>query len=721
MDHYPPAHREDIVELLPADDPVVEVADPYRWLEDADSANSERWYRDQDELFRATASHWSTRAAFEARIRELLDVGYQGGPTFRQATDRVFSMRRMPGEEHGRLLVREGQDEPRVLVDPMQLDPTGATTLDSYRPSHDGRLLAYQLSTGGDEESLLRVMDVATGEIVDGPIDRCRYSPIAWLGDNDAFYYVRRLDPALLPENERAYHRRVYLHRLGTSPLEDVEIFGAGRAITSYYGVGVSFDGRWMTLSAAEGTDPRNDLWLADLRDADPADPPLRAVVEGQDAQTSPHPGRDGFLYLATDLEAPRGRLVVTELAHPTRQHWRTLIPERADEVLEDFVLLDGGRLAQAPVLVASWTRHATARITTHDPATGAQTGEISLPGVGTIGALSGRPGGGDECWFAYTDYATPTRILHLDGTTGVVSEWARPPGEVDLPDVATTQLDFPSRDGTTVRMFVVARQDLLDQNAAPREARPCILYGYGGFGHTMSPGYSASILSWVEAGGVYAVAGLRGGNEEGEAWHRDGMLANKQHVFDDFLAAADALVETGWTSVDRLGISGGSNGGLLVGAALTQRPDAFAAVVCSAPLLDMVRYQLHGLGVSWTGEYGDAAKLEELRWLLAYSPYHHVTHGVRYPATLFTVFAGDTRVDPLHAAKLAAALQHATASPIDEAPILVRREVGVGHGARAVSRSVNLSADTMAFRAHHTGLESATAETDPALTDETD
>jgi prolyl oligopeptidase len=295
--------------------------------------------------------------------------------------------------------------------------------------------------------------------------------------------------------------------------------------------------------------------------------------------------------------------------------------------------------------------------------------------------------------------------VYRYDARSGEVSRWAQAPGAVEVPDVLTRQVTFTSRDGTEVRMLVISAGDG-NQDGRPAHPRPAILYGYGGFGISMAPAYSASILAWVEAGGVYAVAALRGGGEEGEDWHRAGMREHKQSVFDDFHAAAEALIAGGWTTPEQLGISGGSNGGLLVGAALTQRPDLYRAVVCSAPLLDMVRYERFGLGQTWNDEFGTAADPVELRWLLGYSPYHQVRPGTRYPATLFTVFDNDTRVDPVHAWKMCAALQHATSAPWPERPILLRREREVGHGARAVSRSVMLSADTLAFLAAQTGLD---------------
>jgi prolyl oligopeptidase len=343
-----------------------------------------------------------------------------------------------------------------------------------------------------------------------------------------------------------------------------------------------------------------------------------------------------------------------------------------------------------------------------HELATGdrlpSAAGAVPLPGLGSVGGLISRPEGGHETWFSYTDHTTLPHVYRFDGRDGSVALFSSPPGVVaDVPAVSARQVAFTSRDGTTVRMFVLTRADLVAVDASPTQPRPTVLYGYGGFGVPLTPGYSASILAWVEAGGVYAIANLRGGAEEGEAWHRDGMLGNKQNVFDDFHAAAETLVAQGWTTPGQLAISGGSNGGLLVGAALTQRPELYAAVTCSAPLLDMVRYEKFGLGATWNVEYGSADDPEQLDWLLSYSPYHHVVEGVEYPAVLFTVFDGDTRVDPLHARKMCAALQHATSSG---RPVLIRREKDVGHGARALSRSVDLSADTIAFTAYWTGLQ---------------
>ena len=688
---YPPARREDLTEDILGH----RISDPYRWMEEAGPERAD-WLAAQGELFAAQRAGWPGRDRLAARVRELLNVGYEGTPAWRG--ERRFFTRREPGQEHAVLYTQAADGPARVLVDPMAIDPSGLTTLDAWQPDKEGRLLAYQLSAGGDEESLLRVLDAATGSVVDGPIDRCRYSSVGWLPGGKAFYYTRRLPPASVPPGESQYHRRVYLHQVGTPAEEDVLIFGEGRDKTDYYGASVSRDGRWLFLSASRGTAPRNDLWLADLTSSDPAAPELRVVQEGVDAQTGVRAGRDGRLYVFTDLGAPRGRIAVADPAtvgHPA--DWWDLIREDPEAVLHGYAILDGAELAR-PVLVASWARHALSEITVHDLASGDVIDRVRLPGLGTAGGLSERPEGGHEAWFGYTDYTTPPLMLRFDARDSSVHVWATAPGAVAVPPVTARQVTYPSADGTLVRMLVISG------TAAPAQPRPALLTGYGGFDISLTPGYSATALAWVEAGGVYAVANLRGGSEEGEEWHRAGMLEHKQNVFDDFRCAAEALIRDGWTTPGQLAISGGSNGGLLVGAALVQRPPLYAAVVCSAPLLDMVRYERFGLGLTWNVEYGSASDPEQLDWLLSYSPYHHVAPGTAYPAVLFTVFSNDTRVDPVHAYKMCAALQDATSSGPSR-PVLLRAEGQVGHGARAVSRTAELAGDTLAFAARYTGL----------------
>ena len=709
MTSYPDAPREDLVETIHGR----QVADPYRWLEDPDSDRTRAWLAAQQDLHARYEATVPGRDKLTERLGELLGAGEVSPPAWRG--ERQFFTRRAPGQEHAVLYTVSPAGAERALIDPSMLDPTGVTTLDTWQPDHEGRLLAYQLSAGGREESVLHVLDIGTGEDVDGPIDRCRYSDVAWLPGGGAFYYTRRLAPDAVPAGEEQYYFRVYLHQVGAPADEDVLIFGDGLEKTNYYGVAVSHDGRWLTLTASAGTAPRNDAWIADLAASPPQAPNLQAVQEGVDASTWPRPGRDGRLYMLTDRDAPRGRIVVAEPgdpAFPEYASWQELVPEDRDAVLTGLAILDGPGLEQ-PVLLLARARHAISEVSVHDLAFGDQLGQLELPGLGTVSGLTDRPEGGHEAWFAYTDYTTPGVVLHYDAAAGTTQEWQRAPGAVAVPAVTADQIAYTSADGTTIRMVVVSgstkkptRQGTgSSQPLVPERTRPAILYGYGGFNVSLTPAFSAAILAWVEAGGVYAIAGLRGGSEEGEQWHRAGMREHKQNVFDDFRAAAQKLIDDGWTTSDQLTVWGGSNGGLLVGASITQRPDLCAAAVCSGALLDMVRYERFGLGETWNDEFGTVADPSEFGWLISYSPYHHVRPGVRYPAVLFTISDGDTRVDTMHARKMCAAMQYATASPQAGRPVLLRNEAQVGHGARSLSRAIALSAETLAFAAEQTGL----------------
>ncbi|MGH3941877.1 MAG: prolyl oligopeptidase family serine peptidase [Pseudonocardiaceae bacterium] len=679
---YPPAERHAVVDRLHGH----LVHDPYRWLEDSASPETKRWLAAQDGLWQSHAAALPGRDRLHARVAELSSTGMIMAPMWRG--ERQFSLRQTAEQEYAVLYTAGLDGVEEVLVDPVAIDPGVVTTLDMWQPDQRGRLLAYQLSRRGEERSELYVLDVDTRLVVDGPIDRCRYSPVAWLPGGGAFFYVRAVP------GEVAYSRRVYLHRVGTPAETDALIFGSGRDETTSYGLGISEDGRWLVISASCGAS-HNDLWLADLSTSAPEEPDLRVIQEGMDAQTVVDVGRDGRMYILTNLASPRGRLCVGDPAHPGADTWRDLVKSDPAAVIGGFTILDGPDL-ERPVLLVCWIRHAISEISIHDLVTGERLGNVPLPGLGSIGSISAHPTGGHEAWFTYTDSVTPVSVHRYDARTGETTLWARAPGAVAVPDVEARHITYASADGTPVRMVALAKPS----SAGPR---PTILYGYGGFGLPLTPTYSSYALAWVEAGGVFVTANLRGGGEEGEQWHRDGMLERKQNVFDDFIAAAERLIADGWTTAEQLGISGESNGGLLVGAALTQRPDLFAAAVCSAPLLDMVRYERFGLGPSWTGEYGSASDPDQLSWLLAYSPYHHVRDAVDYPAVLFTVFGSDSRVDPLHARKMCAALQSVTAGA---RPIVLRHESDVGHGARAVSRAVGLAADMLAFLAAHTGLE---------------
>ncbi|MBM7807986.1 prolyl oligopeptidase [Geodermatophilus bullaregiensis] len=685
---HPHAEKLDLVEDLHGH----RVADPYRWLEDADDPRTRTWTAAEDALAADVLGALPLRADFTARLERLVHAGAVGVPVHRGG--RAFSTRRDPGQEHAVLRVREPDGTVRVLVDPMAVDPSGTTTLDAWSPSWDGDRLAYQLSTGGDEESRLYVLDVATGEQLDGPVDRCRYSPVAWLPGGEELFYVRRLAPGQVPAGEEQFHRRVWRHRVGADPGDDVLVHGEGLDPTNYYGVRTSADGRWLVVLASAGTAPRDDVWLADLG----GDAVLRELQVGVDAQTAAWVARDGRLWLMSDRGTPRWRLAVADPADPatwTPAAWRDVVPQSDDGVLTDVALVDApdGSLQ----VLAVHSVDATDRLSVWAGDGSGRRAEVTGLGVGSVSGVSAPPEGGTRAWVGYTDHATPPSVLRWDAAEPTaLAEDERAPVTGEVPAVTVVETHATSADGTPVHLFV------LSAAGAPDTPRPAVLYGYGGFNVALTPSYSAQALAWVAAGGVWAVANLRGGSEHGEEWHRAGMRERKQNVFDDFAAAGEHLVAESWTTHAQLAVMGGSNGGLLVGATLTQRPDLAAGVVCSAPLLDMVRYERFGLGRTWNDEYGTADDPVELGWLLGYSPYHAVTEGTAYPAVLFTTFESDTRVDPLHARKLAAALQAATAS---DAPVVLRRETSVGHGARAVSRTVGLAADQLAFLAAATGL----------------
>jgi prolyl oligopeptidase len=683
MHSYAFAERAATVDVLHGQ----RVPDPYRWLEDASAPETEAWSVAQDALARSVLDASPGRRWLAHTLKDLLSTGTVFPPVARG--DRLFFLRRTGDQEHPVLIVREPDGTERALIDPAALSPDATVTLDFFVPSWEGDLLAYGLSEGGNEEAVLRVMDVATGAIVDGPIDRTRYSPLVWLPGGREFFFGRRLAPDQVPAGDEMFFRRIYRHQVGTSTDHDVVVFGEGRDKTEYHSLDISRDGRWLLLEASKGTEPRNDLYLADLA----GDGAFRLVHEGVDALTFGGVEDDGLLYLLTTLDAPRRRVVVTDPAMPEPAHWRELVPE-SETVLSGFVV-------SGDAVMVGGTRWAVSEVRVHDRSDGAHITDVPLPGVGMLTGLTGRPGDGDDVWIGYTDFVTPPEVHHWSVANRVLSVWETAPGGAKVKNIRTEQVWFASKDGTRVPMFLITA-DTGDR----REARPTILSGYGGFNNAMTPNYQPNALAWAEAGGTYAVAGLRGGGEGGEEWHRAGRRERKQNVFDDFEFAARWLVAEGVAPAGQLAINGGSNGGLLVGAALTQHPELYRSVVCSAPLLDMVRYEKFGLGETWNDEYGTAEDPEEFGWLYAYSPYHHVVDGTRYPAVLFTLFESDTRVDPLHGRKMCAALQHATTASIEERPIIVRRERDVGHFARSVGRTIDLAVDVLSFQAAQLGLQ---------------
>jgi prolyl oligopeptidase len=456
------------------------VADPYRWLEDpataeADPESVEKWQQwraawdtAQGEILNQSRQQWGQIEHFGERLTALLQGGFTGMPTWRK--DRQFFSKREPGQQFPVLYTVDPDGQTRVLIDPMVLDSSGQTTLDSFSPSWDGNKMAYLLSEGGDEESVLRVMDVASGDIIEGPIDRTRFSSVAWLPNGEAFYYVRRLSPDLVPDGEEQFHRRVYLHRVGADPETDVEIFGAGRKMTEYFSASVSRDGKWLTVDASEGTAPRNDVFLARLGD-DTNLPVLTPVVEGLDAMTALSVRRDGRMFVWTDHNAPRGKILLGSPERPTPENWRELVAQDADSVLESFGLLDGPEGADQYIIVGR-TRHSIGEMSLLDSDSGRLVRRLEAPGLGTIAGPIGRPEGSSEAWYLYTDNVTPPHVYKYDVLTDTTELWASPPGSVKVPTVHSEQLRYTSADGTEVRMYIMAPDS---DTSVPR---PTMLYG---------------------------------------------------------------------------------------------------------------------------------------------------------------------------------------------------------------------------------------------------
>ncbi len=685
----PPTRTDDVVEKVHG----VTIADPYRWLEDAASPEVHAWVDGENAYTRSLLDVRPGRAALKERLSSLLSIGVIGTPEDRRGL--YFHTRREGrGQNQPIIYVRKGlRGKDRVLVDPNPLSPDGTATIDWWYPSEDGTLVAYGVSKSGDEKSTLQVVETASGKTRPDLIPNTRYCSLAWLPDASGFYYTRYPAPGSVPAGEENYHRHLFLHRLGEDPARDVKVFGEQRKPQDMIQINIAEDGGYLVVQVAEGW-TRSDLYVKDLRKKDS---PFVPIAEGLDAIFGGVTAGD-TLYLLTNWKAPRYRLVKVDLAKPQQESWRDLIPE-SDGVLNSVDLI-GGRIVTLSL------KNATSRLAVHDAA-GKTIREIPLPSLGTVDRVTGRQGG-HEAFFGFSSYTTPPAIYRYDLKAGASSVWDTVKSDVDLSRLEVKQVFYPSKDGTKVSMFVVHRKGI-----ALDGKNPALLYGYGGFNISETPHFSRTVVPWLERGGIYAVANLRGGGEYGEDWHRAGMLDKKQNVFDDYIAAAEWLIANKYTTSRRLGIMGGSNGGLLVGAAMTQRPDLFRAVLCAVPLLDMVRYHNFQIAQLWVPEYGSAEKEEQFRFLHAYSPYHHVVKGTAYPAVLFEAAESDSRVDPMHARKMAALVQSSTSSGL---PVLLRIETKAGHGiGKPLSKQIDEAVDTWSFLLWQLGLEPGAEDRPPA------
>ena len=687
----PPARVGRVVDVLHG----VDVADPYRWLEDGDSAETRAWVDAQNQRTRTALDALPARAELRRRLEQLLRVTVTTSPTL--AGDRVFTRERGGERDQAVLVVRSAFDrhEPaRTLVDPAAGAGDATVALDWFHPSPDGRLVAYGTSEGGDERSTLRVLDAGTGASLGDVIPHTRAASVAWLPDGSAFAYTRYPDPATVGEDEAGYHRWVWWHVLGDDPATDELVWGGDDLPdkTAWPNVSLSPDGRWLLVHVSLGWS-RVDVHLVDRATGE-----RTVVVEGEEAVTSLQVVGDR-LYGDTTLGAPRGRVVTAHVADPSAPRWATLVPE-SNAVIE-------GTVVAGPSLLVASTRVAVATLHRyHLDGPGQPEGaEVPLPGIGALAGLDADPGG-ERAFVAFGSFTRPPSLLRwepdgLEPWGGGGGGGGDVAGGPDPDAYMVEQVVYASTDGTEVPMFLVRRGDV-----RPTPDTPVVLTGYGGFAIANGPGWSPTAVAVADAGGIYAVAGIRGGSEHGEDWHRAGMGARKQQSFDDFLAAADWLVAEGLTSRDRLAIRGGSNGGLLVGAALTQRPEVCRAVHCAVPLLDMVRFPRFLIARLWVHEYGDPERRDDFAWLHGWSPYHRVVDGTCYPAVLITTAESDSRVDPCHARKFAARLQRATSCG-DDHPVLLRVEPRAGHGqGKPVGKQADEAADVLAFLFDQLGVE---------------
>ncbi|MEZ4459501.1 MAG: prolyl oligopeptidase family serine peptidase [bacterium] len=674
--------RDNIVEKIHG----VDVADPYRWLEDVNSPEVQAWMNGQDDVARSYIEALPGRDALAKRFAELYYVDSISAP--RRKGNRYFYTRRHADQEKAVYYFREGADgEEQVLLDPNTLSEDGSVSVGFVVASWDGNKVAYSIKENNADEAVMHIMDVATRTTSDiDVIPGIKYSDATWTLDGTGFYYTYLPTDDSIPVADRPGYAEIRFHTLGTDPKTDPLIKERTGDPTRFVGVDLSWDGRWLISYEWRGWNA-SDVWVKDLSKPDSEFVPF---VTGQPNLYSVIPWKDDFLIFTND-GASRWRLFKTPTAKPARENWKEIIPEFADGSVIENVQIIGDKL------VLTLLKDVTSDLRVFD-FDGKLVRDIELPGVGASFGMAGRPDD-DEAYFSFQSFTIPMRIYKTSIKSGTTELWNEVKVPIDPSPYVVEQVFYPSKDGTKIPMFVVHRKDMPVDGSTP-----FILYGYGGFSVTMSPYFRASIYPWLEAGGGYAVANLRGGAEYGEAWHQDGMLHKKQNVFDDFAAGAQWLIDNGYTSAKKLGIRGGSNGGLLVGAAMTQNPDLYGAVVCEVPLLDMIRYTKFGSGKTWISEYGDPDIAEDFQTLIAYSPYHHVEPGTKYPALLMKTADSDDRVDPMHARKFVAEVQYANGG---ENPVLMRVERNAGHGgADLIRQYVQSDADTYAFLAATLGLD---------------
>jgi prolyl oligopeptidase len=666
----------------------VAVPDPYRWLEDPHAPESQAWIEAQNQVTFGYLEQLPGRDQLQQRLTELWNYERYGIP-FKRG-DRYFFYKNDGLQNQSVLYTLPTLEaEPTVLLDPNTLSADGTVALSSIAISENGAYLAYGLSASGSDWVEWQVRDIASGKDFDDHLKWVKFSGAAWTHDHQGWFYSRYDEPDATTKLEAVnYYQKLYYHRLGTPQSEDVLVYERPDQKEWGFSGGVTDDGRYLVISVWRGTDPRNLVFYKDLSSPDS---PVVELISAFEAEFS-YVGNEGTrFWFRTDLDAPKGRLLAIDLADPDRDHWQAVIPEAAD-TLQDVSLLNHQ-------FVVDYLSDARSQVKIFD-LQGQFVREVALPGIGSVGGFNGKRED-TETFYSFTSFTTPSTIYRYDLVTGESQLYRQPQVNFDPDAYTTTQVFYPSADGTRVPMFITHKRglELNGQN-------PTLLYGYGGFSISLTPSFSVSNLVWLELGGVYAVPNLRGGGEYGEDWHLAGTKLNKQNVFDDFIAAAEWLIAQGYTHRDRLAIMGGSNGGLLVGACMTQRPDLFAAALPAVGVMDMLRFNQFTIGWAWESDYGSPQDEAEFKALYAYSPLHNLKLGTAYPATMITTADHDDRVVPAHSFKFAAALQ---AAHQGEAPVLIRIETKAGHGAgKPTAKVIEEVRDRWTFLATNLGIDLA-------------
>jgi len=650
------------------------IEDPYRWLEDQEAPETREWIEAQNEYTDSFLKNFEGREAIEERLTELFKIDIIGVPTPRKG--RYFLSKRMKDQDLFVIYMREGLDgEDQVLIDPHGMSEDHTTSVQMMDVSDEGTVMAYGVQEGGEDEVEVRFLDVDTRTDMKDVLPKARYFGLSLLPDASGFYYTKFT----------LEKQRVYFHKMGTDIAEDVEIFGEGFGPDKIIASGLSEDGKTLGIMVFHGSaGMKTELYYKDVEN----DGPVETLVNDIDSRFEPEIAGD-YVLLLTNWEAPNGRVLRAPLDNPAKENWVEIIPE--SEAVIQGVSAVGGKL------FVNRLENVKSKLTIHDM-DGKNLGEISFPSIGSVSGMIGR-WTENEAFFAFSSFHIPTTIYRYDVETGGKSVWTSLDVPIDKESIEVKQEWYESKDGTMVPMFLIHKKGLeLDGN------RPVYLAGYGGFNVTLTPSFSGNIVFFAEHGGVVAIPNIRGGGEFGEEWHKAAMFEKKQNSFDDFIAAAEWLIENNYTKPEKLSIRGGSNGGLLVGAVLTQRPDLVGAVVCTYPLLDMLRYHQFLVARFWVSEYGSADDPEQFKYIYEYSPYHNVEEGTEYPAVLFITGDADTRVAPLHARKMAALLQAKTGS--DE-PVLLKYDTKTGHsGGMPVEKQIEDSTDAFSFLFRQLGME---------------